>query len=129
MARVELHVADDGASAEARPTRGRLLPSERQCFAGLLVHQVLGVPVRPVRVALARSLLVLDVRRLRAPQRLRQVVHRPVRDVARDLADALRRASAAHGRHQARIGAADPNWPEWYAAHMVAEQIGEELPS
>ena len=47
---------------------------------------------------------------------------------ARDLADAMRRASAAHGRHEERIGAADPNWPDWYAAHMVAEQAGEVLP-
>ena len=26
-------------------------------------------------------------------------------------------------------GAADPNWPDWYAAYMVAEQSGEKLPS
>jgi catechol 2,3-dioxygenase-like lactoylglutathione lyase family enzyme len=47
---------------------------------------------------------------------------------ARDLADAMRRASAAHGEHEKRIGAADPNWPDWYAAFMVAEQAGTELP-
>jgi len=30
----------------------------------------------------------------------------------------------------ARIdGEADPNWPEWYAKHMVAEQAGTELPT
>lgn len=45
-----------------------------------------------------------------------------------DLAGAMRRASAAHGEHEKRIGAADPNWPDWYAAHMVAEQAGTELP-
>jgi len=45
-----------------------------------------------------------------------------------DLASAMRRASAAHGEHEKRIGAADPNWPDWYAAYMVAEQAGEELP-
>jgi catechol 2,3-dioxygenase-like lactoylglutathione lyase family enzyme len=45
-----------------------------------------------------------------------------------DLASALRRAEAAHGEHQKRIGAADPNWPDWYAAFMVAEQAGTELP-
>ncbi len=39
-----------------------------------------------------------------------------------DLASALRRASAAHGNHEKRIGAADPNWPDWYAKYMVAEQ-------
>jgi len=45
-----------------------------------------------------------------------------------DLASAMRRASAAHGEHEKRIGAADPNWPDWYAAYMVAEQSGAELP-
>jgi catechol 2,3-dioxygenase-like lactoylglutathione lyase family enzyme len=48
---------------------------------------------------------------------------------AADLAGAMRRASAAHGEHEKRIGAADPNWPDWYAAYMVAEQAGTELPS
>jgi catechol 2,3-dioxygenase-like lactoylglutathione lyase family enzyme len=45
-----------------------------------------------------------------------------------DLADAMRRASVAHGAHEARIGKADPNWPDWYAAYMVAEQAGTPLP-
>ncbi len=45
-----------------------------------------------------------------------------------DLASAMRRAWAAHGEHEKRIGAADPDWPDWYAAYMVAEQAGEELP-
>src|SRR6266536_2014137 len=48
---------------------------------------------------------------------------------ASDLASAMRRASAAHGEHEKRIGAADPNWPDWYADYMVREQAGEELPS
>ena len=47
---------------------------------------------------------------------------------ASDLASALRRAAAAHGEHEKRIGAADPNWPDWYAAYLVAEQTGTELP-
>jgi catechol 2,3-dioxygenase-like lactoylglutathione lyase family enzyme len=47
---------------------------------------------------------------------------------ANDLANAMRRASAAHGEHEKRIGAADPNWPDWYAKYMVAEQAGTELP-
>ena len=47
---------------------------------------------------------------------------------ASDLASALRRAAAAHGEHEKRIGAADANWPDWYAKYMVAEQSGEELP-
>jgi catechol 2,3-dioxygenase-like lactoylglutathione lyase family enzyme len=46
-----------------------------------------------------------------------------------DLASALRRAAAAHGEHEKRIGEADANWPDWYAAYMVAEEAGEELPS
>jgi len=48
---------------------------------------------------------------------------------AADLAAALRRAAAAHGKHEERIGAADPDWPDWYALYMVREQAGEELPS
>jgi catechol 2,3-dioxygenase-like lactoylglutathione lyase family enzyme len=47
---------------------------------------------------------------------------------ASDLADAMRRASAAHGEHERRIGEADANWPDWYAEYMVAEQAGAELP-
>ncbi|MEV6286121.1 VOC family protein [Kribbella sp. NPDC051770] len=46
-----------------------------------------------------------------------------------DLAGALRRAAAAHGEHEARTGEADPDWPDWYAAYMVSEQAGTELPS
>jgi catechol 2,3-dioxygenase-like lactoylglutathione lyase family enzyme len=48
---------------------------------------------------------------------------------ANDLASAFRRASAAHGQHEKRIGASDPNWPDWYAKYMVAEQTGAELPT
>ena len=47
---------------------------------------------------------------------------------ATDLAGAMRRASIAHGAHEKRIGAADPDWPDWYAAYMVAEQAGTNLP-
>jgi catechol 2,3-dioxygenase-like lactoylglutathione lyase family enzyme len=47
----------------------------------------------------------------------------------RDVADTLRRAAAAHGEHEKRIGAADPNWPDWYAAYIVAEQAGGQLPN
>ena len=46
-----------------------------------------------------------------------------------DLAGALRRAEAAHGEHEKRTGKADPDWPDWYAAYMAAEQAGSELPS
>ncbi|HLN41935.1 MAG TPA: VOC family protein [Acidimicrobiales bacterium] len=48
---------------------------------------------------------------------------------AGDLASALRRAAAAHGEHEKRIGKADPDWPGWYATFMAAEQAGSELPS
>jgi catechol 2,3-dioxygenase-like lactoylglutathione lyase family enzyme len=48
---------------------------------------------------------------------------------ANDLANAMRRAEAAHGEHEKRIGAADTNWPDWYAEYMVAEQAGKELPN
>ena len=47
---------------------------------------------------------------------------------AGDLSQALQRAAAAHGQHEARTGQADPNWPDWYAEFMVREQSGEELP-
>jgi catechol 2,3-dioxygenase-like lactoylglutathione lyase family enzyme len=47
---------------------------------------------------------------------------------AGDLSQALQRAAAAHGQHEARIGKADPNWPDWYAEYMVSEQSGKELP-
>jgi catechol 2,3-dioxygenase-like lactoylglutathione lyase family enzyme len=48
---------------------------------------------------------------------------------ASDLASAFRRAEAAHGEHEKRTGVRDENWPEWYAAYMVAEQSGAELPT
>jgi len=48
---------------------------------------------------------------------------------ASDLASAFRRTEAAHGEHEKRTGGQrDENWPDWYAAYMVAEQTGEELP-
>jgi catechol 2,3-dioxygenase-like lactoylglutathione lyase family enzyme len=45
-----------------------------------------------------------------------------------DLASALRRAAAAHGEHEARTGAEDSNWPDWYADYIVREQAGIEPP-
>ena len=49
---------------------------------------------------------------------------------ASDLASAFRRAEAAHGEHEKRTGGKrDENWPEWYAAYMIAEQAGTELPT
>jgi len=47
-----------------------------------------------------------------------------------ELATAMRRASVAHGEHEQREGGEyDVNWPDWYAAYMVAEQAGTELPT
>jgi catechol 2,3-dioxygenase-like lactoylglutathione lyase family enzyme len=48
---------------------------------------------------------------------------------AGDLAGALRRAAAAHGEHETRIGHADADWPDWYAEYMVREQTGQDLPT
>ena len=45
-----------------------------------------------------------------------------------DLANAMRRAEAAHGEHEKRTGERDADWPSWYAAYMVAEHAGSELP-
>jgi catechol 2,3-dioxygenase-like lactoylglutathione lyase family enzyme len=48
---------------------------------------------------------------------------------ASDLASAFRRAEAAHGEHEKRNGGQrDANWADWYAAYMVAEQAGQDLP-
>jgi catechol 2,3-dioxygenase-like lactoylglutathione lyase family enzyme len=48
---------------------------------------------------------------------------------AGELENALKRAAAAHGEHEKRTGQADANWPVWYAAYMVAESTGAELPT
>jgi len=46
-----------------------------------------------------------------------------------DLQRALIRAATAHGEHEKRNGGKyDEQWPEWYAAYMVAERTGQELP-
>lgn len=47
---------------------------------------------------------------------------------ASDLASAMRRAEAAHGVHEKRLGRRDENWSDWYAEYMAAEQSGAELP-
>ena len=56
---------------------------------------------------------------------------------ATDLESALQRAEAAHREHETRSGRAhlfhrsdqDKNWLAWYAAYMVAEQAGTDLPA
>jgi catechol 2,3-dioxygenase-like lactoylglutathione lyase family enzyme len=46
-----------------------------------------------------------------------------------DLANAMRRASVAHGEHEKHQGGEyDANWPDWSASYMIAEQAGTELP-
>jgi catechol 2,3-dioxygenase-like lactoylglutathione lyase family enzyme len=45
-----------------------------------------------------------------------------------ELANALRRAEAAHGEHEKRTGKHDAAWPDWYADYIVREQAGKELP-
>ena len=55
---------------------------------------------------------------------------------ASDLEAALRRAEAAHAEHEKRNGRShlfhrstqNGDWPAWYAAYMVAEQTGTDLP-
>jgi catechol 2,3-dioxygenase-like lactoylglutathione lyase family enzyme len=46
-----------------------------------------------------------------------------------ELAAALRRAEAAHGEHEKRIGQRDEDWPDWYAEYIVREQAGKPLPT
>jgi catechol 2,3-dioxygenase-like lactoylglutathione lyase family enzyme len=48
---------------------------------------------------------------------------------AGELANALRRAAAAHGEHEKRTGGHDDNWADWYADYIVREQAGKPLPS
>jgi hypothetical protein len=46
-------------------------------------------------------------------------------DSSEDLAKALRRAAAAHGKHEQQIGHADPDWPDWYAEYMVEARTAQ----
>jgi catechol 2,3-dioxygenase-like lactoylglutathione lyase family enzyme len=46
-----------------------------------------------------------------------------------DLMQALIRAATAHGEHEKRTGQHDEQWPVWYAAYMVADRAGTELPT
>jgi catechol 2,3-dioxygenase-like lactoylglutathione lyase family enzyme len=45
-----------------------------------------------------------------------------------ELSTALRRAAAAHGAHEKRIGRQDADWSDWYAQYIVWERAGK-LPS
>ncbi|MGX7678812.1 VOC family protein [Jatrophihabitans sp. DSM 45814] len=53
-----------------------------------------------------------------------RVAAAPAYDSAADLAGALRRAAAAHGKHEEETGKEDPDWPDWYAHYMVDERNG-----
>lgn len=46
-----------------------------------------------------------------------------------ELAQALRRAEAAHSEHEKRTGERDKDWPDWYANYLAREQTGEPLPT
>jgi catechol 2,3-dioxygenase-like lactoylglutathione lyase family enzyme len=54
-----------------------------------------------------------------------------------DLASALARAESAHREHEKRAGRShlfhrseqDENWSAWYAAYLVSEQTGTDLPA
>ena len=35
------------------------------------------------------------------------------------LADILREAEKAHAVYESRLGHADPDWPKWYARHIL----------
>lgn len=43
-----------------------------------------------------------------------------------DLEQALRRAAAAHGKHEEEIGEEDADWPVWYAQYMEKERREQE---
>jgi hypothetical protein len=43
-------------------------------------------------------------------------------DSTSELEQALRRAAAAHGKHEEEIGEEDADWPVWYAQHMAQER-------
>jgi catechol 2,3-dioxygenase-like lactoylglutathione lyase family enzyme len=45
-----------------------------------------------------------------------------------DLVEAMKRAEAAHGEYEKKLGTRDENWAQWYAEYMVREQSGKPLP-
>ena len=47
-------------------------------------------------------------------------------DSVAGLADALRRAAAAHGEHEKETGQPDPDWPDWYAQYMANESARQD---
>jgi catechol 2,3-dioxygenase-like lactoylglutathione lyase family enzyme len=41
------------------------------------------------------------------------------------LSGALRRAAAAHGKHEEETGQPDPDWPDWHAQYLADESGGQ----
>jgi catechol 2,3-dioxygenase-like lactoylglutathione lyase family enzyme len=48
---------------------------------------------------------------------------------ATELTAALKRAAAAHGDHEKRLGGQDPEWADWYGDYIMREQTGKPLPT
>lgn len=102
----------------------------RQCCEDLIALKYLAKLKRKDRDAVIQALIGNGWQLQDAPTRL------PGRfgpgatsfDSASDLASAFRRAEVAHGEHEKRIGQRDANWPDWYAAYIVAEQSGKVPP-
>jgi hypothetical protein len=46
-----------------------------------------------------------------------------------DLAEAVKRAAEAHGKHDERTDEEDPDWPGWLALNIVRQRAGDELPT
>ncbi len=46
-------------------------------------------------------------------------------DSGSGLATVLRRAAAAHGKHEQDTGQPDPNWPDWCAQYMADDAAGQ----
>jgi hypothetical protein len=50
-------------------------------------------------------------------------------DSAYDLSLALKRAAAAHGKHEEETGQADTDWPIWYSQYLEREQASQAATS
>jgi hypothetical protein len=48
--------------------------------------------------------------------------------VLAELAGALRRAEAAHGKHEKRTGQRDADWPNWYSEYMARNRPASLCP-
>ncbi len=61
------------------------------------------------------NVFVLQEVTTRRPGRVNHVVYGSVAEVEK----ALRDAAIAHGKHEAKLGHEDEDWPSWYAAYMA----------